>query len=259
MESKAMVGKPAVKVDGAKIDPKGSKAETEVKVKAETEVEDKIQTEVKPEAAKVEVKPKSAIKPVEVKVEPVTESKEVKPAVSATPKAAIETPAGTPTPEPEIKKPVTPTLDSLQEELNLLKRLVLTHNQQIVELQEMVTELQDMVSRKRKPTSNGKVQIRDKQTGNIYPSKNNCYKSLLKAGDLKDLIAKRVFGPDPEKNTFGWYALVRALPERFEEIKPPETTETTKPIETTETPKDKSEKVEQADAEEKPNSVPKDK
>jgi len=107
MESKTMGGKPAVKVDGAKADPKGSKAEIVVKDKAEV--------------AKVEVEP-----------EPVTEPKEVKPVVSTTPKAAVE--VQTPTPKPEAKKPAT--LDSLQEELHLLKRLVLEHNRQIIELQE---------------------------------------------------------------------------------------------------------------------------
>jgi len=212
MESKAMVGKPAVKVDGVKTNPKQNKGEDKAKVKAEVKAkaEDKAKVDAKANIGVEEPKPE----PEEVKLEPITKPEEAKPATSTTPEAAIETP----TPEPEIKKPVTPTLDSLQEELHLLKRLALEHNQQIIELQEMVTELQDIVSRKRKPTSNGKVQIRDKETGNIYPSKNNCYKSLLKAGELKDLITKGVFGPDPEKNTFGWYALVRALPERFEEI-----------------------------------------
>lgn len=220
MESKTMVGKTAVKVDGVKADPKGSN--TVDKVKVEMEVKDKVQTVDKAKVvdkANVDAKANIGVKepkPEEVKPEPVTTPEEVKPSVSATPKAAVETPVETSTPEPEVKKPVT--LTDLQEELNLLKRLVLTHNQQIVELQEMTNELQDMVSRKRKPTSNGKVQIRDTKTGIIYRSKNNCYKSLLKAGDLKDLITKGIFGPDPEKNTFGWYALVRALPERFEEI-----------------------------------------
>ena len=55
---------------------------------------------------------------------------------------------------------------------------------------------------------NGKVQIRDKQTGTIYPSKNNAYQTLLKSGELKDLVDKGIFGDIPEKNTFGWYALV---------------------------------------------------
>ena len=77
--------------------------------------------------------------------------------------------------------------------------------------------------RKRKPpASNGKVQILDKQTGEIYRSKNNAYQTLLKSGELKDMVDKGVFGDIPQKNTFGWYALVRELPDRFEEVKPPE-------------------------------------
>ena len=87
----------------------------------------------------------------------------------------------------------------------------------------LITQLQETLARKRKPpVSNGKVQILDKQTGEIYPSKNNAYQTLLKSGELKDLVDKGVFGDNPAKNTFGWYALVRELPDRFEEVKPTE-------------------------------------
>jgi len=41
----------------------------------------------------------------------------------------------------------------------------------------------------------------------------------LKSGALKELVDKGVFGSVPEKNTFGWYALARAFPDRFEEVK----------------------------------------
>jgi hypothetical protein len=111
------------------------------------------------------------------------------------------------------KQPAKPlTMAYLNSELELLKQTVSEQGQQIAILQETL-------SRKRKPVvSNGKVQIRDKQTGKVYPSKNNAYQSLLKVGELKDLVDKGVFGPVPEKNTFGWYALVRELPDRFEEI-----------------------------------------
>ena len=227
MESKAMVGKPAAKVDGVKTDPKGSKTEIEGKVKDKIETVDKGKTETE---AKVDAKANIGVKETkpEVKPELIAEPKEANPVVSTTPKTAVETPAETPTPEPEAKKPVIPTLDSLQEELKLVKQVILEHNQQIIELQEMATELQDMVSRKRKPTSNSKVQIKDKLTGRVYPSKNNAYQSLLKAGDLKELVDKGVFGSDPEKNTFGWYALKRALPDRFEEITDKESDEKAK-------------------------------
>ena len=62
-------------------------------------------------------------------------------------------------------------------------------------------------------------------TGEVYPSKNNAYQTLLKAGELKELVDKGIFGAVPEKNTFGWYALVRAWPDRFEEKKSEESPE----------------------------------
>jgi hypothetical protein len=119
----------------------------------------------------------------------------------------------TPTSQAEVAKQEEPlTLEGIQKELNSLQELVLDHAQQIASLQNALT-------RKRKPTSNGKIQILDKQTGEIYPSKNQAYQTLLKSGELKELIDKGVFGFEPEKNTFGWYALVRAWPDRFEEKK----------------------------------------
>jgi hypothetical protein len=104
------------------------------------------------------------------------------------------------------------TLEGIQKELNSLKELVLSHS-------ELIAALQEASTKKRKPTSNGKIQILDKQTGEVYPSKNQAYQTLLKSGELKELVDKGVFGSEPEKNTFGWYALVRAWPDRFEEKK----------------------------------------
>ena len=124
-------------------------------------------------------------------------------------------------PKPEAPKPdapatPAPTLENLFEELQSLKQLVGEHTN-------LITQLQETLARKRKPpASNGKVQILDKQTGETYPSKNNAYQTLLKSGELKELVDKGVFGDIPEKNTFGWYALVRELPDRFEEVKPEE-------------------------------------
>ena len=126
---------------------------------------------------------------------------------------AQEKPENAPEPvsahEPEQEQDLT--LSDIKAILNSLTSTVLEHSNQIAELQEAL-------ARKRKPTRNSKVQIRDKQTGKTYPSKNNCYQSLLKAGELKALVDKGVFGPDPAKNTFGWYALVREWPDRFEEV-----------------------------------------
>lgn len=141
----------------------------------------------------------------------------------STKKSAVKKPkAQAPKPEepqPEATATPAPTLESLFEELQSLKQLVVEHAQ-------LITQLQETLARKRKPpASNGKVQILDKQTGEIYPSKNNAYQTLLKSGELKDLVDKGVFGDNPTKNTFGWYALVRELPDRFEEVKPAEETQ----------------------------------
>lgn len=113
-------------------------------------------------------------------------------------------------PKPEAKKPLT--LANLQSELEALRQAVQDHTQ-------LIADLQSMLALKRKPTLNSKVQIKDKQTGKVYPSKNNCYQSLLRAGELKELVDKGIFGLNPEKNNFGWFALVRAWPDRFEEVK----------------------------------------
>lgn len=113
----------------------------------------------------------------------------------------------------EVVKEEEPlTLESIHTEFNALRELVF-------ELASQMTALQSTPSRKRKAVPNGKIQILDKVTGEVYPSKNNAYQTLLKAGELKELVDKGIFGPDPEKNTFGWYALVRAWPDRFEEKK----------------------------------------
>jgi len=113
---------------------------------------------------------------------------------------------------PKREAPKTLNMTYLYSELQAVKQIVQEHGQQIADIQEVL-------ARKRKPKSNGKVQIRDKKTGKIYPSKNNAYQSLLKSGELKALVDKGVFGDNPVKNTFGWYALVREWPDRFEEVK----------------------------------------
>jgi len=129
---------------------------------------------------------------------------------------ALETPpepvTSTTEPEPTTTPAPAPTFESLFEELQSLKMLVEEHASLIIQLQETL-------ARKRKPVaSNGKIQIRDKQTGTVYPSKNNVYQTLLKSGELKDLVDKGIFGSIPQKNTFGWYVLVREWPDRFEEV-----------------------------------------
>jgi len=128
--------------------------------------------------------------------------KEVKATPSAKPKEEVS--------QPEIPKSLNTAY--LYRELQAVKQAVAEHGQQIAGIQEAMAQ-------KRKPTANGKVQIRDKQTGKVYPSKNNAYRSLLRAGELKELVEKGLFGDVPEKNNFGWFALKRAWPDRFEEVK----------------------------------------
>ena len=151
----------------------------------------------------------------ETHTEPVQENKVTQPVEEVTP-----TPAPIPTPETKAEPPTTTeppskpkplTMASLKSELDELRTLVQT-------LTTQMTDVQSQLLLRRKPTNNGKVQIRDKQTGKIYKSKNNVYQTMLKAGELKDLVDKGIFGDVPEKNTFGVYALFRAYPDRFEEV-----------------------------------------
>ena len=114
-------------------------------------------------------------------------------------------------PEPPVKpKPLTMT--ALHSDLEALRQIV---EQQGI----LIKQLMETPIRQRKPpVSNGKVQIKDTLTDKIYPSKNNVYQSLLKAGELEDLVKQGVFGSDPAKNSFGCYNLFRAYPNRFVEV-----------------------------------------
>jgi len=157
-----------------------------------------------------------------VQEEHVPEEKVTEPVKEVTPAPTPE-PTPTPIPTPETKgeppaaieppaKPKPLTLVSLKTEVDALNKCI----------QEMHLKLEDfeaLVALKRKPTPNGRVQIRDKQTGKIYKSKNSVYQTMLKAGELDKLVEAGTFGPNPAKNTFGVYQLFRVLgPDRFEEI-----------------------------------------
>jgi hypothetical protein len=134
--------------------------------------------------------------------EPESPKQEKEPTLTLTPEPTL----------PQQEKPKPLTLASLNQEIQSLK-------QQVSDQANLITQLQETLARKRKPVaSKGKVQIRDNQTGTVYPSKNNAYQSLLKSGALKELVDKGLFGDAPEKNTFGWYTLVREWPDRFEEV-----------------------------------------
>jgi hypothetical protein len=154
-------------------------------------------------------------KPEITQSEPVQEEHVTQPALEVTPTL-------TPTPAPETKVEPSPTSEpqpkikpltmiGLKAEINELRALIQS-------LTTQMADVQSLLALKRKPTNNGKVQIRDKQTGKIYKSKNNVYQTMLKAGELKELVEKGIFGDIPEKNTFGVYALFRAYPDRFEEV-----------------------------------------
>jgi len=137
--------------------------------------------------------------------------KSKKTTVQAKPKAH-EKPV--PIPEPVPTQPaVEPEPFDIQKEILFMKAVILDL---LAEVAELVASQRPL----RRSTANGKIQIKDKVTGKIYQSKNSTYKSLLKAGELTELVDQGIFGPTPEKNTFGWYALVKAMPDRFEEIKP---------------------------------------
>jgi hypothetical protein len=147
--------------------------------------------------------------------ESVEEKTEPEPVVETAPTVELVVevkpqPVVEPTPAPAKPKPLT--MISLHNELEELRQVV--DGQAI-----LIKQLMETPVRQRKPpTSNGKVQIKDTVTGKIYPSKNNVYQSLLKAGELDDLVKQGVFGSDPAKNSFGCYNLFRAWPNRFEEV-----------------------------------------
>jgi hypothetical protein len=135
------------------------------------------------------------------------------------PEADVSTPTYEDEPQPPAPIPEPPpkprplTMASLKAELDELRALVQAQSTQIA-------DMRSLLALKRKPTKNARIQIRDKETGRIYPSKNNAYQSLLKSGELKELVDKGIFGPNPAKNNFGWFTLNRAYADRFEEVKP---------------------------------------
>jgi hypothetical protein len=167
----------------------------------------------KPTPVKVTAKATEETQPEVTQTEPEQEEKitasveEVTPIPAPTPVIDVEPPVST---QPS-SKPKPLTMASLKAEVDELHK-------HILDLTMQMADIKIQLALKRKPTANGKVQIRDKQTGKIYKSKNSVYQTMLKAGDLKDLVKKGIFGEILEKNTFGVYALFRAWPDRFEEV-----------------------------------------
>ena len=170
-------------------------------------------TELQPEAEAPELQPEQEVPQPEQEAPELQPEQEVP---QPEPETLPEPVTSTTEPKPATTPVPTLTLKYLHQELESLRQVVGEHTSLIIQLQETL-------ARKRKPVvSNGKVQILDKQTGAVYLSKNNAYQTLLKSGELNSLVDKGIFGDIPEKNTFGWYALVRELPDRFEEVKPAE-------------------------------------
>jgi hypothetical protein len=136
----------------------------------------------------------------------------VQPAVIVPPEPVVEVIA----PVVITQEPPAPlTLESLQKAITFLREDMDKHTH-------LLEEIQVMLSKRRKPAANGngKVQILDTKTQITYKSKNNVYQTLLRNDELTDLISQGVFGADPKKNSFGWYALNRAFPGRFVEVHP---------------------------------------
>jgi putative protein kinase ArgK-like GTPase of G3E family len=164
-------------------------------------------------------------KPETTQSEPVQEEKVTQPAKEEV--TSKTTPTPIPTPVTDVKSSTTTeqppkltplTMAKLQAGIDKLWERIQALNTQM-------TDVQSQLLLKRKPTNNSKCQIRDKVTGKLYKSKNSVYQSMLKAGELKELVDKGIFGKEPLKNTFGVYALIRAYPDRFEEVHEPEKTE----------------------------------
>jgi hypothetical protein len=166
-----------------------------------------IQIEEAPVEQSTEPEPVAETAPI---VEPVAQGKEAEPEKSADAEHVELTPI------PHIKaKPIT--LVSLHAEVEALRTIV---DQQVIQIKLLMAP---PMRQRNPPQSNGKVQIQDTKTGKIYPSKNATYQTLLKAGELEDLVKQGVFGADPVHNSFGCYNLFRSYPNRFVQIKPEET------------------------------------
>ena len=180
------------------------------KRKPDTETKGKVNGKTKPETTQPAVTPPEPAHEEKV-TQPVKE--EVTPTTA--PVTKVEPPT---TSQPPTSKPSPLTMAILKVEIDKLWARLQEYSTQM-------TDIQAQLLLKRKPTNNSKCQIRDKQTGKLYKSKNSVYQTMLKAGELKELVDKGIFGAVPEKNTFGVYALFRAYPDRFEEVHEPDKTE----------------------------------
>ena len=186
-----------------------------MKKSAETtqaKVEEKaIPQEVKPFTKATQLDRKPRAPKSKVAVIPIPEPENVQPVNVVTPEPVVEVAAPVVITQ-ELPAPLT--LESLQKAIQLLRQDFDTHT---IKLEEILV----LVAKKRKlpANGNGKVQILDTKTQITYKSKNNVYQTLLRNDELTDLISQGVFGQNPKKNSFGWYALNRAFPGRFVEVR----------------------------------------
>jgi hypothetical protein len=183
-----------------------------VKKSAETTQAKVEEPQVKPFTKEVQLRRKPGKKDAKATVIPIPEPEVVQPVNVVPPEPVVEVVAPVVI---TLEEPAPLTLESLQKALQLLRQDFDTHT---VKLEEILA----LVSKRRKPSANGngKVQILDTKTQITYKSKNNVYQTLLRNDELTDLISQGVFGQDPKKNSFGWYALNRAFPGRFVEVPP---------------------------------------
>jgi hypothetical protein len=178
--------------------------------KPDTETKGKAKGKTKPETTQS----------APVQEEPVPEEKVTQPIKDVTP-APEATGTPTPTPETKVEPPVTAVPPAKPKPLTLvsLKLDVDAMNKCIQQMNLQLKDFEAFVALKRRPPANSsRIQIRDKVTGKIYKSKNNTYQSMLRNGELQEMVEKKLLGDTPEKNNFGAFALFRFYPDRFEEV-----------------------------------------
>ena len=185
--------------------------------KMETKKVESKEAQIKPFTKKDQVAPKGKKETKPIAATPTLASKpEVKPVVTVEPPApTIQVVEVKPVEKVVSEQPTPLTLESLAKAIQLLRQ---DFDGQTLKIEEILT----LMAKKRKPATNGnhRVQVKDNETGAVYPSKNAVYQSMLKAGSLDALVKDGVFGSDPLHNTFGVYALFRAYPGRFVEVQP---------------------------------------
>ena len=200
-----------------------AKAKTEATKVETAPVVSKPADEVKPFTKQAQLNPRKKKKASPESIAPVEQPQVETPAPIETPTSIeqkVEPPKST-MPDGVAAWLTSPDIPSPHDFVQALANLY----KEIDALKNEIAAVKEEMAHKRKPVANGRVQVKDTETGAIYKSKNAVYQSMLKAGSLDDLVKQGIFGADPAHNTFGVYALFRAFPGRFIEIKAPEAPE----------------------------------